>query len=50
MRKRERTFFKEINELLKALQRAAGYPQARLLTFEPEHVPAAWQGRSGGHR
>jgi hypothetical protein len=41
-------FFKEINELLKALQTAAGYPQAKLLTFNPESIPAAWQGRRTG--
>ena len=41
-------FFNEINELLKALQHAAGYPQGKLVTFEPEHIPAAWQGRRAG--
>ena len=41
-------FFKEINALLTALQTAAGYPPASLLTFEPESIPAAWQGKRGG--
>lgn len=36
-------FFGEVNRLLQALQRAAGFPLGTAKTFDAEHVPAPWQ-------
>ncbi len=35
-------FFRDLNRLLEALQRAAGYPSSTLRRFDPEDVPAPW--------
>jgi len=35
-------FFRDVNRVLEALQRAAGYPSAPIKTFDPEDVPAPW--------